>query len=184
MRSILKLHSDFTCEAVTRIDVELERPRHNRVALRYIVTGTPRDLLLCASAAPERADRLWEHTCFEIFIRAASDESYHEFNFAPSLQWAGYRFESHRSGMTPADIAPPRIETNLDGQSFKLRAAVELSSLPELSPDKPWQLGLSAVIEETSGRKSYWALAHPPGKADFHHPDCFALHLPPAARAS
>ena len=43
-----------------------------------------------------------------------------------------------------------------------------------------WRLGLSAVIEDTSGGKSYWALAHPPGKPDFHHADCFALELPPA----
>jgi hypothetical protein len=35
-------------------------------------------------------------------------------------------------------------------------------------------LGLSAVLEEQDGTKSYWALAHPPGgKPDFHHPDCF-----------
>jgi len=26
-------------------------------------------------------------------------------------------------------------------------------------------------------------LAHPPGKPDFHHPDCFALELPPASEA-
>jgi hypothetical protein len=38
-------------------------------------------------------------------------------------------------------------------------------------------LGLSAVIEETSGAKSYWALAHPPGRPDFHHADGFALML-------
>jgi hypothetical protein len=50
-----------------------------------------------------------------------------------------------------------------------------MSSLPR---DAPWRLGLSAVIEETSGRKSYWALAHPPGKPDFHHADCFAYELP------
>jgi hypothetical protein len=36
---------------------------------------------------------------------------------------------------------------------------------------------LAAVIDETSGHKSYWALAHPPGKADFHHSDCFALEF-------
>ena len=35
------------------------------------------------------------------------------------------------------------------------------------------------VIEEINGRKSYWALKHPAGKPDFHHPDCFALELPP-----
>lgn len=41
------------------------------------------------------------------------------------------------------------------------------------------QIGLSAVIEEMDGTKSYWALAHPAGKPDFHHPDCFTLELPP-----
>ena len=41
------------------------------------------------------------------------------------------------------------------------------------------QLGLSAVLEEKDGTKSYWALAHPPGdKPDFHDPDCFAAQLP------
>jgi len=36
---------------------------------------------------------------------------------------------------------------------------------------------LSAVIEEESGTLSYWALRHAPGRADFHHPDGFALEL-------
>jgi hypothetical protein len=40
-----------------------------------------------------------------------------------------------------------------------------------------WRLGLSAIIEEASGQRSYWALAHPPGKPDFHHPDSFALEV-------
>ena len=33
------------------------------------------------------------------------------------------------------------------------------------------------VIEEVSGRKSYWALKHAPGRPDFHHPDAFALEV-------
>ena len=45
-----------------------------------------------------------------------------------------------------------------------------------------WRLGLSAVIEDTSGRKSYWALAHPPGKPDFHHADCFAHEFSPVVQ--
>ena len=39
------------------------------------------------------------------------------------------------------------------------------------------EIGLSAVIEEVGSIKSYWALQHPPGRPDFHHPDCFALEL-------
>ena len=42
-------------------------------------------------------------------------------------------------------------------------------------PPKPWSIGLSAIIEEEDGTISYWALAHPPGRPDFHHPDCLAL---------
>ena len=41
------------------------------------------------------------------------------------------------------------------------------------------RVAISAVIEEADGTKSYWALAHPPGKPDFHHADGFALQLPP-----
>jgi hypothetical protein len=56
-----------------------------------------------------------------------------------------------------------------------LLALDRLSALPHKAT---WRLGLSAVIEDSSGAKSYWALAHPPGKPDFHHPDCFAHELP------
>jgi hypothetical protein len=33
------------------------------------------------------------------------------------------------------------------------------------------------VVEEKDGLLSYWALNHPPGKPDFHHPDAFVLEL-------
>ena len=41
----------------------------------------------------------------------------------------------------------------------------------------PWQLGLSAVLEEADGAKSWWALAHPAEEPDFHAPDCVAARL-------
>jgi hypothetical protein len=66
---------------------------------------------------------------------------------------------------------------------FELQVSPDLDRLPGLSGYADWRLGLSAVIEETSGDRSYWALAHPPGKADFHHSDCFALRLPAAPRS-
>jgi hypothetical protein len=49
--------------------------------------------------------------------------------------------------------------------------------LPERWENDVYVLAISAVIEETNGTKSYWALAHPPGAPDFHHPDCFTLQL-------
>ena len=53
----------------------------------------------------------------------------------------------------------------------------DLACIVELARQEKWQLGLSAVIEELNGHKSYWALAHPPGKPDFHHSDCFTYEF-------
>jgi hypothetical protein len=44
--------------------------------------------------------------------------------------------------------------------------------------DAQWELGLSAVLEEKDGTKTYWALAHPSEKPDFHAPGCFVARLP------
>jgi len=129
--------------------------------------------------APTRTDGLWRHTCFEAFVRASPGAAYYELNFAPSTQWAAYRFSGYRGGMRVAnEIGAPGFEVETNGEGCGLRVSAELDRLPGLPGDGAWRLGLSAVIEETSGRKSYWALAHPPGKPDFHHSDCFALELP------
>jgi hypothetical protein len=58
-----------------------------------------------------------------------------------------------------------------------MQASLERDQMSILRVDRAWRIGLAAAIEETSGHKSYWALAHPPGKADFHHSDCFALEF-------
>jgi hypothetical protein len=128
-----------------------------------------------------RADELWRHTCFEAFACASPNTGYFEFNFAPSMQWAAYRFSGYRTGMSVAsEVGTPRFEVRSSDACYELQVALELNRLPGLSNDATWKLGLSAVIEETSGRKSYWALAHPPGDPDFHHSVCFARELPAA----
>jgi len=173
MRCALTLHPDFACPAVMGIAVEAERSGLGMLTLRYLVSGAIGKLLLPTPVAPARGDALWEHSCFEAFVRAKGI-GYREFNFAPSMQWAAYGFSGYRSGMRVAtEIPAPEIESRTSPDRYEMRAA--LSGLPH---DVLWQLGLSAVIEETTGRKSYWALAHPPGKLDFHHFDSFALQLP------
>ena len=49
---------------------------------------------------------------------------------------------------------------------------------PGLSFSSNCRFAISAVIEEIGGTKSYWALAHPPGEPDFHHPTSYAATLP------
>jgi hypothetical protein len=183
MRQALKLHPDSRCMAATHIDVEVARPRPGNLLLRYFVTGRMIDLRMPPASAATRGDGLWRHTCFEAFVRAPPGTAYYEFNFAPSMQWAAYRFSDTRSGMSVAsEISAPGVEVRSNGAGYELQAALALDRLPGLPGDTAWRLGLSAVIEETSGNISYWALAHPPGKADFHHSDCFAHELPAASR--
>lgn len=124
---------------------------------------------------PKRTDNLWKSTCFELFARRKGSQAYIELNFSPSFQWAAYAFEGPRTGRRDLPTHDPEIWITPAGSWFFL--AVE--ALPNLGPE-PLQFGLSAVIEEVDGTKSYWALAHPPGPPDFHHPDCFTLELPPA----
>jgi hypothetical protein len=173
MRHTLRLHPDSLCAAATRIEVDVSRLRPGSLVLSYIVSGKIGDLRLPPVVAAARADELWQHTCFEAFIGPSGRAEYCEFNFAPSTQWAVYRFDGYRSGMRIAtEIGAPQIEARPSAERYTLQAKLELN---RLSP--PWRLGLSAVLEETNGRKSYWALAHPPGRADFHHSDCFVLEL-------
>jgi len=161
--------------------VDIGRPRADHLILHYSVTGTIGDLRLPPTGAPARAQELWQHTCFEAFVRAPPSTAYYEFNFAPSMQWAAYRFSAYRHEMSVAeDVDGPRIEAQSRGELYRLSVSLNLGALSSLPSNASWRLGLSAVIEDASGGKSYWALAHPPGKPDFHHPDCFACELPAA----
>jgi hypothetical protein len=181
MRQALKPHPDSPRSAATRIEVEIARPHPGSLILRYFLAGKINDLRMPPETAPTRAHELWQQTCFEAFVRASASTAYYEFNFSPSMQWAAYCFSAYRRKMSVAnDVCAPRIEVQSSGEFYRLQASLELDGISNLPSEALWRLGLSAVIEETSGRKSFWALAHPPGKPDFHHSDCFAYELPPA----
>ena len=181
MRLALRLHPDSLCFAATHVEVDVARPRAGILVLYYFVTGKISDLCIPPVMAAARTEELWQHTCFEAFVRTSVNAAYYEFNFAPSTQWAAYRFDSYRSGMHVAtEIGAPRIEAQSSPDCYTLQVLLELDRLSSLPRDARWRLGLSALIEETSGCQSHWALAHPPGKADFHHPDCFVYEFSPA----
>jgi hypothetical protein len=134
--------------------------------------GAPAQRFTIPEGEPVRADELWKTTCFEAFLRPAGGESYREWNFAPSGQWAAYDFSSTRTDMKNAQAAAPyiRMEDNLTWWALGATMAVPT--------DLQWELGLSAVLEEKDGAKSYWALAHAGDTPDFHSPDCFVGRLP------
>jgi hypothetical protein len=174
----LTIFPGMTSAAASRIAVDVER-NLGHINLRYEVTGSIAKLRLPPFGASGRTDELWKHTCFEAFIRPVPGEAYFEFNLAPSTQWAAYGFTSTRTGMHHADAAPTRIEAEQETGTYVLKATLDFTKLP-FSNSTPLRLNISAVIEDTDGRKTYWALAHPADKPDFHNPDCFVLELPPA----
>ena len=121
-----------------------------------------------------RTDRLWEHTCFEVFLKLADGPEYVEFNFSPSGEWAAYSFDGYRSGMRNSDVAAPAIISTDWSNRFELSALI---ALPMWKRNQ-WAANFSAVVEQRDGTKSYWALAHPSGPPDFHDPSCFLARLP------
>ena len=170
----LQPHPDTPPDRVERVSVRLSVTDGDDALLEFVVTNAL-GMVIPPLAAPLRADGLWRSTCFELFLRSPGDAAYWEFNLSPSGEWAVYKFDGYRELMSnhSVDIAP-MIETRFAGDDFVIEADVDFGGLPA----GPLEIAISAVIEELDGTKSYWALAHPPGQPDFHHPTCFAATLP------
>jgi hypothetical protein len=165
--------SAFTVGAV------VSRVGSDVLKIDYAVVGPIGDLRLPAPIIPDRREGLWRHTCFEAFVGFADGKSYVEYNASPSREYAAFRFEGYRSGMQPAlDLPACDVYPEVPSDS-RFGLTLWLDLLP-LAGAVPRSLGVSAILEQLDGRISYWAIAHPPGEPDFHHPDCFALELPAA----
>ena len=170
-------HSVTPCASAPNVDVHIDFSAMAELAIEYSLGGEIDKLLIPTQRALRHADNLWQHTCFEVFIAAPDNESYLEFNFAPSGEWAIYRFDSYRYAMSAIDTPPPIIATTRSANNLVVNVTVDLDNFPDVKNCAELRVGLSAVIEDNKGALSYWALAHAPGKPDFHHRDSFALTL-------
>ncbi|UVO53534.1 GIY-YIG nuclease family protein [Sphingomonas sp. SUN039] len=139
--------------------------------VRFRLTGDLSTVILPPKRAGSRRDELWKSTCFEAFAAFGKGGEYREFNLSAASDWAIYDFASYRTGLQGSDAEPARLWQSRKTFEFRLEATLPL-------PPGTTRIALSAVIEETDGTKSYWALRHPPGAPDFHHADCFALEVP------
>jgi hypothetical protein len=147
--------------------------------IRFALKGNVDKLRIPGDSVSRRRDNLWQHTCFEVFIATPQSERYLEFNVAPSSEWAIYQFDSYRKGMKTIDVTQPAIAVHQTEQDLTIAVGIDLNAMPDLRNQSELRIGLSAVIEDSAGALFYWALAHPPGKPDFHHRDSFALTLNP-----
>ena len=167
-------HPQSDAGSIERIDVSLTRGAGGKIELTYRIFGELDALKIASPKMPIRADGLWKTTCFELFIGSYEDETYLEYNFAPSGQWAAYQFSGYRADI--ADLVTCVPDIKVEHKAGVCIFSVMLK-LPNAWRQVTLRAGISAVMAPKSGDISYWAAAHPPGKPDFHHKDCFAVHL-------
>lgn len=145
------------------------------LVLSFLLQGNMGDLVLPTATERKRCDNLWQSTCFEIFWAEEGEKNYWELNLAPNGGWNVYTFTDYRAGMRLEDrIAEPHIETTRTPGSFSLTAELGIGNL---HAGAPLRVGVSAVLQPRDTQLSYWALAHPKEKPDFHAPQAFLLRV-------
>ena len=175
----LQPHPIHSPEAVSAVTARILGVDGSWLKLRWRVDGS-HSLVVPPFAGKGRADGLWQTTCFELFLMPDGGPGYCEFNLSPSERWAAYDFAGYRDGMAERSVEREPQGTMRLGSNFAIfDAAIPLSALP----GSACRMNLAAVIEEQGGAKSYWALAHPADKPDFHDPACFVATLAAPGRA-
>jgi len=163
---------------VRRVDVEISAAADGGLRLRYFVDGDIPRLAVPAPVPSQPADGLWRHTCFEAFVAGQGSTAYCEFNFSTSGEWAMYGFTRYREGMAPLGRAlPPRVAASVTDDRIALEAVIPREILLGPPGGTMLRLGLAAVLEGSDGALSYWALAHPGDRPDFHDPAGFVLEI-------
>ncbi len=165
----LLCHPQAPSEAVQGITASASRAGVELVRITYRIRGDIGRLLIPPRRAPAPAERLWQHTCCEIFVASVPGGPYREFNFSPSGEWAAYAFARYRDG-SALRVPDPGIEVRASPHELELQATIGVAPGRHCA-------ALCAVMEERDGRLSYWSLEHAPGRPDFHHPRGFALEL-------
>ncbi|UIP05813.1 DOMON-like domain-containing protein [Erythrobacter sp. SDW2] len=160
--------------AVRAVEARVGNHDPHWLSLRWRIDASA-GVVVPPPAGKLRRDGLWQTTCFELFLQPDGEAGYCEFNLSPSEAWNVYDFHAYREGMCERKAARAPVLTMRPGSSFAIfDAAIPRSLLPT----EPCAMGLTAVIEETGGHKSYWSIAHPDTDApDFHHAACFAARL-------
>lgn len=167
-------HARFSAPDAIDLAAGVERTGGGQLDFHFRLEGDIDSLRLPTPQPPERADGLWEHTCFEAFLRPAGRDDYLELNFSPSTRWAVYRFDAYRRGMQAVmPLTRPVIRCIRDSDALNVRVEVGLAMAEAVD----LEVGLAAVLEEADGTLSYWALAHAGETPDFHNAGSFVVSV-------
>ena len=162
--------------APLRLEAILRR-EGEKILLCYLLRGA-----LGAVAVPDgRTSRnggtsRWRRTCFELFIGPAAGPVYHELNLSPAGHWNVYAFDDYRAGMRP-EPAVGSLAFTVAREEKSLAVVLELELAPFYPPGTALRAGLAAVLVDRAGKLTYWALAHPEDRPDFHRRENFIVAI-------
>lgn len=160
------------------IEVNLNQTESS-IFISYKLTGDLSTLDL-GDGTPKhkRRMKLWEKTCFELFLKHQSHDDYLEFNFSSVFEWNAFYFTKKGSPLCEyAELNNVKIDILRSSDVFQLIAEIDSAFLPkhfqrEFSKGE-LTAGITNVLKEKNERLSYWALAHKDQKPNFHHFDSF-----------
>jgi hypothetical protein len=180
VRCVLECHPQTPCVAVREVAVEIGIEAPDVLVACFRILGDIERLRVPVAALDP--DRLWEHTCCEVFVApSASDRHvehvehahYVEWNFSVTGQFARFEFSSYRRRTTTVVRVPARLSVVAQDRELQIEARAPLR--PGVGDSA--RIALATVIEDDAGTLSYWAMRHPSDRPDFHHADGFALAL-------
>ncbi len=139
------------------------------VYISYKVTGDLSSLDLGSGRSlHNRVIKLWEKSCFELFIKDASD-SYVEFNFSPEFEWNAFYFAKKGDALKEYEkVNQVKTDILLSQDVFHIIVEIEKNKFPENFFTGELSAGITSVVKEKNGNISYWALSHEDTKPNFH----------------
>ncbi|MGC3979768.1 MAG: DOMON-like domain-containing protein [Steroidobacteraceae bacterium] len=173
-RVTLRPYAAAGCAAVAGIDVTLRR-MDTQLLLGYRLSGELAGLRIPQLDLSERRDELWRHTCAELFVAAAGQKSYGEFNFSPSTHWAAYEFSAYRQDRQDMACTAPVIQLDQAGSLLSIEVSLQLPDW--LAQASQLQASVTMVVEDAAGQYSYWAAQHAAAQPDFHDRRSFVLTI-------
>jgi hypothetical protein len=171
LRHFLHHHPSTPCAVVDEVVAEIGVESPGVLAVCWRVVGE-----IGALRVPERRlgpERLWEHTCLELFVAPGPGEAYVEWNFSPTGQVATFAFSSYRVRASVEESQDAAVRVAVASAELRVDGRVRL---PDGCGDAT-RLGLTAVLEDAAGGLSYFAVHHPCEKPDFHHRGGFVVAL-------
>lgn len=135
--------------------------------------------LLTAPLQINRQMDLWNHTCFEWFIKPKGQNNYWEFNLSPQGSWNVFSFKDYRSKIEIENRAHLLFfDRKITGtKQIDFSSVIEFNSIFNDKKISEFSMNICSVIEDKKQQKSYWSLIHLQNKPDFHHPSHFIHNI-------